>query len=350
MKVLFATDGAPEDQQARALMASVRWPRGSELELFGVSRPTRIGAEGHDEYFAHELGVLASSVTGSEHVVTWHCAVGQPAESIVERARAIGADLIVVGSRNRGPLASMLGSVSAAVVDHAPCPVLVARSAQIDRVVIADDGSVGAAAAIAFFDRSAIFGDAPLHVVSVVDRGEPLSDSDFGGLSSVDQRHYSEHVDQERRQARLQLVNSLDALQPRTHTVESSTPFGDAATEILVAAHDFAADLIVMGSRGQTRARPLLRRQRRPAGVAARDVLRAHRPRVRGDRPRSCARAARSARTEQRDRVMRRRSPRQQGAACPRSVTTGDPRGDRREVGQVRTRDPNAVFPRLASC
>ncbi len=34
--------------------------------------------------------------------------------------------------------------------------------------------------------------------------------------------------------------------------MHSSTPFGDAATEILVAAHDFAADLIVMGSRGQT--------------------------------------------------------------------------------------------------
>jgi nucleotide-binding universal stress UspA family protein len=142
--------------------------------------------------------------------------------------------------------------VSAAVIDHAPCPVLVARSAQIDRVVIADDGSIGAAAAVAFFDRSAIFPDAALHIVTVVDRGEPLSSSDFGGLSSVEQRHYSEDVDQQRREARLQVVMSLEALEPRTHAVESSTPFGDAATEILVAAHDFAADLIVMGSRGQT--------------------------------------------------------------------------------------------------
>ncbi len=252
MKVLFATDGAPEDQQARALMANVRWPRGSEIELFGVARPTRIGAEGHDEYFAHELEVLARSVAGSDHVVTWHCAVGQPAESIVEQACATGADLIVVGSRDHGQLANMLGSVSAAVIDHAPCPVLVARSAQIDRVVIADDGSTSAAAAVAFFDRSAIFPDAALHIVTAVDRGEPLSNADFGGLSSLEQRRYSEHVDQERRQARLLVVLSLDALQPRTHTVESSTPFGDAATEILVAAHDFAADLIVMGSKGQT--------------------------------------------------------------------------------------------------
>ena len=48
---------------------------------------------------------------------------GDPAQEVVEAARAAGADLLVVGRRNAvGPT---LGSVSADVVSRAPCDVLV---------------------------------------------------------------------------------------------------------------------------------------------------------------------------------------------------------------------------------
>jgi len=53
---------------------------------------------------------------------------GYPPDVIVEYAQEIGADLIVVGSRGRGDLASLvLGSTSHRVVNHAPCDVLVVR-------------------------------------------------------------------------------------------------------------------------------------------------------------------------------------------------------------------------------
>lgn len=50
---------------------------------------------------------------------------GHPAKEIVEAARAVGADLVVVGRRSA--LKRVLGSVSAAVVRRAPCDVLVVR-------------------------------------------------------------------------------------------------------------------------------------------------------------------------------------------------------------------------------
>ena len=53
---------------------------------------------------------------------------GYPPDVLVGYAEKIGADMIVVGSRGRGDLASLvLGSTSHRVVNHAPCDVLVAR-------------------------------------------------------------------------------------------------------------------------------------------------------------------------------------------------------------------------------
>jgi nucleotide-binding universal stress UspA family protein len=54
--------------------------------------------------------------------------VGEPAEMLVEAARELDADLIVVGRRNQNALQRLvLGSVSAKVVRRAPCDVLVVR-------------------------------------------------------------------------------------------------------------------------------------------------------------------------------------------------------------------------------
>lgn len=52
----------------------------------------------------------------------------RPARSLLDAARDRDARLIVVGSRGRGGFAGLtLGSVSQAMIHHAPCPVLIAR-------------------------------------------------------------------------------------------------------------------------------------------------------------------------------------------------------------------------------
>jgi nucleotide-binding universal stress UspA family protein len=52
---------------------------------------------------------------------------GQPATAILEYAKEIGADLIIIGSHRPGLEDYFLGSTAAKVVRHAECPVLVDR-------------------------------------------------------------------------------------------------------------------------------------------------------------------------------------------------------------------------------
>ena len=54
---------------------------------------------------------------------------GYPADALVEYADQVGADLLVVGSRGRGDIASLfLGSISHRVLHLAQCDVLIVRA------------------------------------------------------------------------------------------------------------------------------------------------------------------------------------------------------------------------------
>lgn len=71
---------------------------------------------------------LAAEV-GCDPAVGLRGAVGDPAACLVACADEERADLVVVGSRARGPLRTALfGSVSAELCRRAPCPVLVVAS------------------------------------------------------------------------------------------------------------------------------------------------------------------------------------------------------------------------------
>lgn len=63
----------------------------------------------------------------TEMPVTTEVMRGDPAQQIVALAKEWKADLIVVGSHGRGFWGRLIGSVSDAVVHHAPCSVIVVR-------------------------------------------------------------------------------------------------------------------------------------------------------------------------------------------------------------------------------
>lgn len=73
-----------------------------------------------------ELHRIADELRARGLHVTPLLVQGPTIEKLLEEIRNLKADLLVMGSHGRGALLSaLLGSVSAGVLRHAPCPVLV---------------------------------------------------------------------------------------------------------------------------------------------------------------------------------------------------------------------------------
>jgi nucleotide-binding universal stress UspA family protein len=144
----------------------------------------------------------------------------------------------------------VLGSVAAEVIDHAPCPVLVARSAKLDRLILADDGSCEAMTARDLVGTWPLFAGLDARVVSIARIPEAMS---VGPMRHEDaSQAYAEGVDALRVMS--QTVASRDAalLTERGLQARAEVRCGDPAHEIVGAAIEDEADLIVLGSHGRT--------------------------------------------------------------------------------------------------
>jgi nucleotide-binding universal stress UspA family protein len=116
-RILVAYDGSKGAQRALDAAADLVG-YGSTLAVVSVGPP----GPSNDRLVARAREHLLR-----RHVVAqYQEPLGEPADAIVETARALEVDLVVVG-RRRGDLRRVVGSVSAEVVRLAPCDVLVVR-------------------------------------------------------------------------------------------------------------------------------------------------------------------------------------------------------------------------------
>jgi nucleotide-binding universal stress UspA family protein len=284
MRVLLAIDGSAAAACAVELVAGIRWPAGSGIVVAeaiqsgeglngGPWPPLAMLEVGRLEAQVHstaERDVTEAAERLAQPGLTVETAVlrGRPATVIAERARVMGADLIVVGSRGHGRIGTMLlGSISSELVDHAPAPVLVARGACMDRVLIAWDGSTCAARAAGLLSAWPIFGASSIRVVSVADievpwwtgfpePGSPELMPTFVEAADASRRHHDELV-----------IGLTDTLRSAGLQVTGDRLEGDAATEILNRARATGTDLIVLGTHGRTGLARLV------IGSVARNVL-----------------------------------------------------------------------------
>jgi nucleotide-binding universal stress UspA family protein len=134
--VLVATDFSEASQKALAYGQNLARAFGGRLHVLHVADVIATTASqfypdhpGDPEMRAESLALkhLRSLVPDSEARLAARIAAS-PAVAIVEYARTIQADVIVLGTRGRsGVQRLLLGSVAEHVVRHAPCPVLVVR-------------------------------------------------------------------------------------------------------------------------------------------------------------------------------------------------------------------------------
>jgi nucleotide-binding universal stress UspA family protein len=268
MRVLIAYDGSVSSDEVCDLIVAIAWPSGSELRVVTACAPYLPGSFAPDELFdpatpetvfeAEREAAEARAKVAAERIgrptttVTWAAINGRPASVVLDEATAWSADLVVVGTRGLGPFtAALLGSVSDEIVDHATCPVLVVRRPSIERVVLADDGSASARTATAVLAWP-IFARSRVRVVTVSEAVAHDIGAPGPGRVETAQDDRRKMVEAGLAAVRALARSSADRLAAAGLTTEIDVRHGDPAHEIIRAATDWAADLILMGTRGRT--------------------------------------------------------------------------------------------------
>ena len=161
----------------------------------------------------------------------------------------------------------LLGSTASEIVDHAPCPVLVARHKHLAPLAFADDGSTSARNAETVFTRWPIFAGLPVSVITVAEVAVPVAAGFTPGLYDQTLESYTRAADETREEVRLEATAEAHRLADAGLDATAFELEGDPSTEIVrfAASHDIAT--IVMGTRGHTGLARLI------LGSTARNVL-----------------------------------------------------------------------------
>lgn len=284
MRILLAVDGSASADRALDLVAALPWHDGGRVRIVSVA-PSRAEILGSPWSLAattdaieteeatlrvHQNALEAAerelrSVRG-DLVLEPVLLRGRTASLIVEEAREMPADLIVIGHRGHSRWESaLLGSVSAEVVDHAPCAVLVARDDRIGPVVLADDGSPHARAAERIMTECPLFAGLPITVVSVVANADAVASASLIDPAMLD--GYSLDRSAEQGVVQGECLAAAQRLRDAGLDAEPEVRVGDPAHEIVAVARARQAGVIIVGTRGQTGLRRLL------LGSVARNVL-----------------------------------------------------------------------------
>jgi nucleotide-binding universal stress UspA family protein len=133
--ILVGVDGSDSSRRAAEAAAGLAASMGAALHVMMASDEKPRDADG--EYLGDvrlqsdaeaTATEIAESLTGAAPSVHASPAHGKPGEALVQVAKDIGADLIVVGNRRVQGIGRILGSVATDVAHHAPCDVYIVKT------------------------------------------------------------------------------------------------------------------------------------------------------------------------------------------------------------------------------
>jgi nucleotide-binding universal stress UspA family protein len=253
MRVVVATDGSPEATQAVEWLTQFPLPPGAAIDVVSAipwpESTTKAGRElwKHAAAMAEDARARLSKRWKDVGVAVDD---GDPRTVITDAAAARTSDLVVVGARSLGVVASaLLGSVSLGVARHAPCAVLVCKGGvrPLRTVTVALDGSLSARAALDYFAALPLAGDLVVRLLGVV---EPLRYPSVDLLTPQLVQLMKEYEDERRGELERVLAIAAADLRGRVRKVTTTTLVGQAAPSILSEAAKQPSDLIVVGARG----------------------------------------------------------------------------------------------------
>ena len=281
MRVLLGVDGSQASACAASLVAYLTWPVGSTIDVLtahpgsdagsrnpGMVLPTDVARERENAVEVAAQGITddaARRFAAPDLTVETRVVRDRASKAILDEAARFEVDLIVLGNRGYGAIESaVLGSTCLEVVDQSHRPVLIVRRDRMDRILVGEDGSKCAAAGVELLRRWSVFHGGSVRVLSVGDdearwspwlRGAARQESD---RAAAVQAHAT-------REALAQATAST--LRGAGMQAEAHVEDGSPAHRLIEAAADWDADLIVVGSRGQSGLERLL------VGSVARAVL-----------------------------------------------------------------------------
>ena len=138
-RVLLATDGSSASIAASEAVAEMSWPENTEVRVVSAVNPLiysveEVGLTGDaaTDHAHRAIGNAVEVLSGAPVKISAEVIAGRAARQIVARAKHWGADLIVLGTKERRGLSRLLfGSTSAAVAKRAHCSVRVIRAQEV---------------------------------------------------------------------------------------------------------------------------------------------------------------------------------------------------------------------------
>ncbi|MBZ5611256.1 MAG: universal stress protein [Acidobacteriia bacterium] len=150
MKILLAVDSSAQSDRAVAIVADRPWPPNTTVEVLSVVEPLYAWdvpslMETLNQMADESVQAAAQQLRSSGIQPTTLVSCGDAKAAIVDRAREMGADLVVVGSHGVTSVRRfLLGSVARAVLRSAPCSVEIVRAEAVPgamKILLATDGS-----------------------------------------------------------------------------------------------------------------------------------------------------------------------------------------------------------------